>query len=41
MPRPYYYSFETQDYARALLAHGPLPKDIGLSVCDPEVLSYR
>ena len=41
MPRPYYYnSFETQDYARALRAHGPLPDDVGLSVCGPEVLSY-
>jgi len=40
MPRPYWYnSFETAAYAKALLAHGPLPEDIGLSVCGPEVLS--
>ncbi|HUT33544.1 MAG TPA: beta-N-acetylglucosaminidase domain-containing protein [Planctomycetota bacterium] len=40
MPRPYWYnSFETAAYAKALLAHGPLPADIGLSVCGPEVIS--
>lgn len=42
MPRPYYAnSFELADYARALLACGPLPDDIGLSVCGPEVISPR
>jgi len=40
MPRPYYAnSFELGSYARALLSHGPLPKDMGLSVCGPEVIS--
>ncbi|MGB2820632.1 MAG: beta-N-acetylglucosaminidase domain-containing protein, partial [Phycisphaerae bacterium] len=40
MPRPYYSnSFELADYAGSLLSHGPLPGDIGLSVCGPEVIS--
>ncbi|MBM4034728.1 MAG: hypothetical protein FJ291_23535 [Planctomycetes bacterium] len=42
MPRPYWYnSFETARYAKALLAHGPFPEDIGLSVCGPEVISRQ
>jgi len=41
MPRPYWFnSFETAAYAKALLAFGPLPSDIGLSVCGPEVISF-
>jgi len=41
MPRPYWFnSFETAAYAKSLLAFGPLPDDIGLSVCGPEVLSF-
>jgi len=41
MPRPYWFNnFELTRYARSLLAQGPLPEDIGLSVCGPEVLSY-
>jgi len=40
MPRPYWFnSFELTRYAKSLLAFGPLPEDIGLSVCGPEVLS--
>ena len=38
MPRPYWYnSYELQEYAKRVLAHGPLPKDMGLHVCGPEV----
>jgi hypothetical protein len=41
MPRPYWHNaFEQRAFAEALLAHGPLPKDIGLSVCGPEVISW-
>jgi len=40
MPRPYFAnSFELGQYAKSLLEHGPLPEDIGLSVCGPEVIS--
>ena len=40
MPRPYYAnSFEIGEYARSLLAYGPLPAEMGLSVCGPEVIS--
>lgn len=42
MPRPYYAnSFELASYAKALLSHGPLPAEMGLSVCGPEVISRR
>lgn len=41
MPRPYWFnSFEQREFAEALLSHGPLPKDMGLSVCGPEVISW-
>ena len=41
MPRPYWHnSFEQREFAEALLARGPLPKDMGLSVCGPEVISW-
>jgi len=41
MPRPYWHnSFEQREFAEALLSRGPLPKDIGLSVCGPEVISW-
>jgi len=41
MPRPYSAnSFELGEYAKGLLSHGPLPADIGLSVCGPEVISF-
>lgn len=40
MPRPYYAnSFELASYAKALRVYGPLPGDMGLSVCGPEVIS--
>ena len=42
MPRPYYAnSFELASYAKALGACGPLPEDMGLSVCGPEVISRK
>ncbi|MDP7286775.1 MAG: glycoside hydrolase family 20 zincin-like fold domain-containing protein [Phycisphaerae bacterium] len=42
MPRPYYAnSFELASYAKALASHGPLPEDMGLSVCGPEVISRK
>jgi len=41
MPRPYWHNaFEQREFAEALLSHGPLPKDMGLSVCGPEVISW-
>lgn len=41
MPRPYWHnSFEQREFAEALLACGPLPEDMGLSVCGPEVISW-
>ena len=40
MPRPYYAnSFEAGAYARGLRALGPLPDDMGLSVCGTDVIS--
>ncbi|NQZ70485.1 MAG: beta-N-acetylglucosaminidase domain-containing protein [Lentisphaeria bacterium] len=41
MPRPYWSnSWENREFVSKLLKHGPLPKDIGLSVCGPEVISW-
>jgi len=41
MPRPYWHnSFEQRQFAASLLAYGPLPKEMGLSVCGPEVISW-
>ena len=41
MPRPYSYSsLELPEFAEALLARGPLPEDMGLSVCGPQVISW-
>lgn len=41
MPRAYWYNcFEQPEFTANLLKHGPLPKDMGLSVCGPEVISW-
>jgi hypothetical protein len=41
MPQPYWHNaFSQREYAESLLAHGPLPEDMGLSVCGPEVISW-
>jgi hypothetical protein len=41
MPQPYWHNaFVQREYAERLLAHGPLPPDMGLSVCGPEVISW-
>lgn len=42
MPAPYAHNaMDLADYVEGLLSYGPLPEDIGLHVCGPEVISWR